>query len=171
MALELIDEGLSFSPSMWLLTLKIKVLKILYPNNVQKLEEALDMYQKLGIYDLHLSFELAKLQFYDRDYHKSYQEFQRLKTRSERYRDKLAYSPENVLYEGGNPITFKGILVAMPRLSTRGIVRCYDISPELRDIPSRYYDIKYQGPKEKDPVNFNIFFNYTGPHAMNVTKR
>ena len=107
------------------------------------MEETLDMYVKLGIYDMHLSFELAKFHFYNQDYRRSYQEFQQLRTKSQYYRDKLGFSQENVLYEGSDPIIFKGILVAMPRLSTRGIVRCYDISTELRDISVRYYDVKY----------------------------
>ena len=170
-ALELVNEGISFSPTLWLLTLKLNILKKLHPKNVEILRDTLELYQRIGEYDLTLSFELAKFHFYHLDYLRSYNEFQELKSRSENYVGRLGFNSENVLFKDNDPIPFKGILVKIPRYSERGIIRCYDILPEIRDIPVRYYNISYQGVKEKDPVSFNIYFNYTGPQAVNVTRR
>jgi len=170
-ALELIDEGLGYYTSIWLLSLKVRVLKELYHNDYSKLKNTLDTYRKIETYDLELSFELAKMYFIDGDYYKSYEEFNELKIRSEGFIDRYSYRPENIFYKEEEAEVFRGILTKRPSYNERGIVRATDISKELQEIPVRYYDIRTAEITEKDPVYFNIWFNYTGPQARNVIKR
>jgi hypothetical protein len=135
------------------------------------LKNTLDTYRKIETYDLELSFELAKMYFIDGDYYKSYEEFNELKIRSEGFIDRYSYRPENIFYKEEEAEVFRGILTKKPSYNERGIVRATDISKELQEIPVRYYDIRTADITEKDPVYFNIWFNYTGPQARNVIKR
>ena len=76
-----------------------------------------------------------------------------------------------MLYETDTPVVFKGIISDIPTRTSRGAISCYDLPREMRVFPIRYWDIVFSGARVKDPVHFNIYFNYTGPHGTNVTKR
>ena len=170
-ALLLIDEGLSHYSTIWLLELRLQIIKEMHPKDIRKLGETLDKYQRVNEFDVNLAFELAKYLFYLEDYGKSRDVFSELDKKTKSVEGRLGFKPENILYETNTPISFKGIITQMPKKTFRGLITCYDLPKEMRTFSVGYWDIAYSGARVKDPVNFNIYFNYTGPHCTNVTKR
>jgi GTPase SAR1 family protein len=169
--LELIEKGLRYQKSVWLLRLKAEIYCNIYGEDINKIDEIMNDYINLNIYDLFLAFELAKYYFKIFDYKKSFITFDDLKNKSFGYKEGFEFKEKNILYVGNKMKEFKGIIKKSPTIIHYGLITTDDISKEFDEIKVRYDDIKYEHWKSNDKVYFNIFFTFEGPQAMNVTIR
>lgn len=167
----LIDKGLSYKSTIWLLRLKIRIINELYSGDVIKMDTYLSEYIKLGEYDLTLSFELGKYYFKIEDYVKSYKIFDELSYKSEGYSEGYRFYSLNILYEGKKMKDYRGEIVELPNINKLGYIRCESLRDYSKLIKLRINDIKYENPKEYDRIFFNIYFTFEGPQAFNVTPR
>ena len=167
---QLVDEGLKHKNTIWLLRIKIKVLQILY-QDIKLLDDLLERYIRLGEYDLELSFESAKYYFRLGNFRRSFITFDELHRKSRGYKSGYKFSTDNVLYEGNNMKSFRGVMREIPYVRHSGKIKCNDLSEYSETIPVKYDRIKYDNFLENDKVYFNIYFTFAGPQAMGVIIR
>ena len=168
---EIINEGMKYGVSLWLLRNKILVMKVLAPRDINNIGPYLEDYAKLGEFDFYLAFELGKYYFYESDFYRSFMIFNELSTKNEVYKTRLEYSTNNIYYEKGSMKEYRVVFKKIPSRINHGIILCRQLPNEFENIEVKFDDVKYSNPKERDLVFFNIYFDYSGPNALNVTKR
>lgn len=167
----LIDKGLLYKSTLWLLRLKIQIINEIYSDDISKMDDYLSEYIKLNEYDLTLSFELGKYYFKLEDYKKSYNIFDELKNKSQGFSEGYRFNQKNILYEGKNMKDYRGEITELPNINKIGYIRCESLRDYSELIKLRIYDIKYENPKQYDRIFFNIYFTFEGSQAFNVTPR
>lgn len=167
----LVNKGLSYKPSLWLLRLKIDIINVLYQEDLDKFEKCISEYIKLNEYDLILSFELGKYYFKLEDYMRSYKTFDELRHKSVGYYEGYSFNQNNILFDRKEMKYFRGEITEMPIINKPGMIKCTQLLDYSYSIKVRISDIKYENPNVQDRVYFNIYFTFDGPQAFNVTLR
>lgn len=172
-ALILVNKGLALNSSIWLIRIKVNLLKKSPGEALNEISETLSLYQPLleRYFDFQLTFELAKIRFMKEYWNSSKKIFDELSKKSKGYSLRLIPGAmTDRWFEGNHPKKLIGTLEKIPVPAYEQWGQIISISPEIPyPIPVRYRDIQYERYARKDIVKFEIVFNMTGPQASNVT--
>jgi ABC-type dipeptide/oligopeptide/nickel transport system ATPase component len=170
-ALAYVNTGLDLNEqSIWLLRLRVDLLKKMAPDNIEAVYSTLEKYKKINKinYDIPLSFELAKIYFIKEYWSQSEFEFKELSKRTINQKNRLI--PSDRWIEKQSPKKLYGKIVKIPTTEEWGELKSEDPSIPY-SIPVRVRAINYDRFAYEDEVVFEIVFNKTGPQASNVNKR
>lgn len=172
-ALELVEEGLKFDAmSIWLMRLRIYLLRRLNPSDHETIRRTLDDYAAISTtkYDVELSFELAKETYIEGRVQEAKVLFRELARRAENNPRKLIPREEDRWIESGKPKRITGTLVRQPTTELYGRIQTTFPQPYKDLLVVRKQDIHYANPMQGDRVNYEIVFNMLGPEASRVRR-
>ncbi len=172
-ALSLVEKGLLLDPlSIWLMRLRVSILRRKCPGDHKLINETLDDYSAIADkYDVELSFELAKETYMSGNVRLSRVKFRELSRKSENNPRLLIHNePEDRWYEGANAKRLSGTLIKVPTFDIHGRIRTN--FPQMFEdlLIVRRQDLQYGNPMIGDRVSYEVIFNMIGPEASRVRK-
>lgn len=173
-ALRFAEKGLAFDGmSIWLMRLKVYLLRRLFPDDHKAIRHTLDDYACISgeRYDVELSFELAKETYIEGNVREAKALFRELGRKAENHPRKLIpRDPEDRWIEGGSAKRLNGTIMKLPTADLYG--RIQTTFPQIYRDPLilRKQDLQYANPKVGDRVSYEIIFNMLGPEASRVRK-
>ena len=171
-ALRLVQKGLEFNgANIWLLRLRVGLLRRLYPDDHDKIMSTLDAYAALSRqkYDIELSFELAKEMYMLGRIQEARNEFKKLFKKARHHpRRVIPRDPEDRWIEKGNPVRLRGTIMKVPTEDSYGYVQTTFPDTFKGAMVIRKKDIQYENAKEGDRVSYEVIFNMIGPEASRV---
>jgi len=171
-AMKLVDKGLSGdTKSLWLVRLKARLVRILFPEDYSELMGVLERYLPLvgQRFDIVLSYEFAMVTFKLGKFKTSARAFQQLYSTSRFHPDRVTPSEMNRWTEGGRPKEFHGVMRRAPTAFERGDIECTSLPDYRGTIAVWRKDVEFE-PHGNDKVAFSIIFNMLGPQASRVRK-
>jgi tetratricopeptide (TPR) repeat protein len=173
-ALEFVEKGLKFDGmSIWLMRLRIYLLRRLDPSDHATIRSTLDDYAaiKRTKYDVELSFELAKETYMEGKVREARLLFKELGRRAENYPRKLIpREQEDRWIEAGTAKRLTGTIVKLPTSELYGRIQTSFPQPHGDTLVVRKPDLQYANPRVGDRVNFEIVFNMLGPEVSRVRR-
>ena len=173
-ALELVETGLrSEAFSIWLMRLRVRLLRRLSPDNHSTIMETLDDYASVSDerYDITLSFELAKEEYMSGKVRDGRRMFRDLFTRAKHHpRRLIPRDPEDRWIEQGRPKRLTGTIKTAPTEERYGYVETTFPTNRKDALVIRRKDLQFQNPRPGDRVSYEIVFNMLGPEASRVRK-
>ena len=173
-ALVLTDKGLLIDPlSIWLMRLRVSILRRKYPGDHKNIVEILDDYSSISSekYDVELSFELAKETYMNGNVRLARTKFREVSRKSENNPRLLTHrEPEDRWYEGTTPKRLTGTLIKAPTFDLHGKIRTNFPQAFEDQLIVRRQDLQYDNPMIGDRVSYEIIFNMLGPEASRIRK-
>ena len=173
-ALELVEKGLKFDGmSIWLMRLRIHLLRRLNPSDHETIRNTLDDYAAISAtrYDVELSFEMAKETYIEGKVREAKLLFKELGRRAENHPRKLIpREQEDRWFEVGNAKRLTGTIVKLPTRELYGRIQTNFPQPHGDSLVVREPDLQYANPRVGDRVNFEIVFNMLGPEVSRVRR-
>jgi hypothetical protein len=173
-ALEFVEKGLKFDGmSIWLMRLRIYLLRRLNPSDHKTIRNTLDDYAAISgtKYDVELSFELAKETYIEGKIREARLLFKELGRRAENHPRKLIpREQEDRWIEAGNAKRLTGTIVRLPIGDSYGRIQTTFPQPYGDSLIVRKPDLQYANPQVGDRVNYEIVFNMLGPEVSRVRR-
>lgn len=173
-ALEFADKGLkSNSDSIWLMRLRVKLLRILCPDDHNAIIKTLDNYFDLQheLYDIELSFELAKETYILGRIPEARSIFRTLFMNSRHHpRRYIPREPFDRWITDGKPMRLHGTIVDLPTREKYGRIRTTFPNTHKDFVAVRFIDIQYDRAMVGDRVSYELVFNMRGPEASRIRK-
>ena len=173
-ALEFVEKGLKFDGmSIWLMRLRIHLLRRLNPSDHETVRNTLDDYAAISgtKYDVELSFELAKETYMEGKVREARLLFKELGRRAENHPRKLIpREQEDRWIENGNAKRLTGTIIKLPTSELYGRIHTNFPQPYGDTLVVRRPDLQYASPRVGDRVNFEIVFNMLGPEVSRVRR-
>lgn len=171
-ALKLVEQGLNFDGnSIWLMRLRVHLLRRLSPDNHDAIMKALDDYWSISHenYDIELSFELAKEIYMLGRIGEAKAMFRRLFSNARHHpRRYIPRDPLDRWIEKGAPVRLTGTISQAPTEERYGYVRTTFPTTHRDSVAVRFRDIRFENPRKGDRVSYEIIFNMRGPEASKV---
>jgi len=174
-ALTLVMKGLGFNGmNIWLMRLRVKLLRRLSPDNHGAIMETLEDYSAISNerYDIELSFELAKETYMSGRIQEAKRLFKTLFLRASNHpRRLIPREPEDRWIEGGTPMRLTGTITKVPTEDRYGAIETTFPAPFRGSMVVRERDIQFENAKVGDRVTYEVVFNMQGPEASRVRWR
>ena len=173
-ALELVEKGRKEEPfSVWLMRLRVALLRRLYPDDHSAISETLEDYASVSDekYDVSLSFERAKEEYMSGRVREARIMFRALSSKASHYPWRLIpRDPEDRWIEHGKPKRVTGTIREIPIAERYGYVET-TFPTSLKDslVISRR-NLEFRDPRLGDRVSYEIMFNMLGAQARAVRK-
>jgi hypothetical protein len=175
-ALKLVEKGLLCDGmSIWLMRLRVSLLRKLSPDDHKSIVETLDDYAAVSIekYDVELSFESAKETYMAGDIVEAKKLFRDLSKKAANHPRKLIpREPEDRWIEKGKPKRLNGTITKLPTENLYGSVQTTFPRTFADSLIVRKPDLRYAVPSPSvgDRVSYEIVFNMLGPEASKVNR-
>jgi tetratricopeptide (TPR) repeat protein len=171
-ALECVEKGLLIDfQNIWLMRLRINLLRALQPDNHDEILNTLDDYeaQKNGKYDIELSFELAKETYMAGRIREARTLFKELSFKSAHHPRRLIPREKDRWTQQGKAVRLTGTLVELPADDRRygSVYTTYPLAYKDR-VVVRAQDIKTLNPYVGQRMTYEIIFNMLGPEASRL---
>jgi len=174
-AMEYVEKGLKLNGmSIWLMRLRVSLLRKLFPDNHLEIMKILDDYAAVSNeqYDIELSFELAKEIYMSGRVRESRSLFRELYGKARNHPRRLIIRDfEDRWREAGKPKRLTGTIIIVPTEDRYGSIETTFPTIHRDTIVVRKKDLQFKDPKVGDRVDYEMVFNMFGPEASRVRRR